>query len=576
MKKTILFATFAVFAAGLGLAQQPAPIKVLEGLVQGTSEDGLTVYRGIPFAAPPVGDLRWRAPRPAAHWDGVKQTTNFAPGPIQSGNPPSGKSEDCLYLNVWSPAKSASDRIPVLVWIYGGGFGAGATSERNYSGEKLAKKGVVLVSIAYRVGQLGFLAHPELSAESPNHVSGNYGLLDMVAGLQWIQKNIAAFGGDPNKVTIFGESAGGIAVSMLSASPLAKGLFHGAISQSGGSFGPPRPSTMPGENLKRLADAEQSGADFARNLGTSSIADLRKLTPDQLSGGRGGGAPGARGDGAPGSRGGAPAARGGGAPGGRGAGGGMSWPIIDGYVIPDDQYKLYQAGRFNDTPILVGYNSDEGASFSPPATPEAYISGVKGRYGKFADDLIKAYPVGSNSVPKTARDLARDAAFGWHTWIWARLQSKAVNANASPLLSPKDAANQARLESPAGRSKVFYYYFDQHPEYPAGSPQAGRGSPHGADVPYVFQHLSTSNPQLTKTDQDISEAMATYWVNFAKRGDPNGDGVPTWPAFSDANPVLMYFGQTPHTGPVPSADALKVLDAYFAWRRTPEGEAFVK
>jgi para-nitrobenzyl esterase len=370
-----------------------------------------------------VGELRWRAPQPAANWEGVKQTTNFAPGPIQGGNPPSGKSEDCLYLNVWTPAKSPSDRIPVLVWIYGGGFGAGATSERNYSGEKLAKKGVVLVSIAYRVGPLGFLAHPELSSETTNRVSGNYGLLDMIAGLEWVRKNIAAFGGDPSKVTIFGESAGGIAVSMLCASPLAKGLFHGAISQSGGSFGPPRVTTFPGENLKRLADAERAGEAYAQN---QSIAELRKLPPDKLPGGRG-------------------------------------WPIIDGWVIPDDQYTLYAAGRYNDTPILVGYNSDEGASFSPPRTPEDYIAGAKRRYGQFAEDLIKAYPVGTNTVPKTARDLARDAAFGWHTWVWARLQAQ------------------------TSKSKVFYYYFDQHPDHPADSPRAGFGMPHGADVQWRWR-----------------------------------------------------------------------------------------
>ena len=537
--RTFLIVVFVIFAAGIGIAQQPDPIKIEGGLVQGTIEDDLTVYRGIPFAAPPVGDLRWKAPQPAAKWEGVLQATKFAPGPIQGGNPPSGKSEDCLYLNVWTPSKSSSDRIPVLVWIYGGGFGAGSTSERNYSGENLAKKGVVLVSIAYRVGQLGFLAHPELTAESPNHSSGNYGLLDMIAGLQWIQDNITAFGGDPDKVTIFGESAGGIAVSMLCASPLAKGLFHGAISQSGGSFGPPRPTTFPGENLKRLADAEQSGLDYAKNAGVSSLAEFRKLTPEQLSGSRGGGANRGRGG----------AARGDGARGGRGGGGGTSWPIIDGWVLPDDQYKLYEAGKFNDTPILVGYNSDEGASFSPPRTSEAYIESVKSRYGKFADDLIKAYPAGSGTPPKTARDLARDAAFGWHTWIWARLQSK------------------------MGKSKAYYYYFDQHPEYPADSPQADRGSPHGQDVAYVFKHLNNSRME---SDQVISEAMATYWTNFAKYGHPNGEGVPEWPAFSDANPVVMYFAQTPHTGPVPSADALEVLDKYFAWRRTPEGDAWAK
>jgi len=221
-KATFIAAIIMMFAIGSCGKQQPGKVKTDGGLLQGTIEGGLTVFKGIPFAAPPVGDLRWRAPQPAPKWEGVLEANKFAPGPIQGGNPPAGKSEDCLYLNVWTPAKSKKDRIPVLVWIYGGGFGAGSTSEPNYSGEKLAEKGVVLVSIAYRVGQLGFLAHPELSKESPQNVSGNYGLLDMIAGLQWVQKNIAAFGGDPDKVTIFGESAGGIAVSMLCASPLAK------------------------------------------------------------------------------------------------------------------------------------------------------------------------------------------------------------------------------------------------------------------------------------------------------------------------------------------------------------------
>jgi len=520
--KNIAFSVvmFMMFFAGFAVAQQPAPVKVAEGMIQGIIEDGLTVYKGIPFAAPPVGDLRWKAPQPAAKWEGVKQTTKFAPGPIQGGNPPSGKSEDCLYLNVWSPAKSAGDKIPVLVWIYGGGFGAGATSEATYSGEKLAKKGVVLVSIAYRVGQLGFFAHPELSAENPNHVSGNYGLLDMIAGLQWIQKNIAALGGDPKKVTIFGESAGGIAVSMLCASPLAKGLFQGAISESGGSFGPSRQTTTyPGENMKRLKYAEKDGETYLKSAGVTSIAELRKIEADKL-----------------------PASR----------GLGMSWPIVDGYVIPDDQHKLYEAGKYNDVAVLIGYNSDEGASFSPPKTPEDYINGVKTRYGKFADDLIKAYPAGTTTVPKTARDLARDAAFGWQTWAWARIQAK------------------------TGKSKVFYYYFDQHPDYPEGSPRAGSGSPHGQEVAYVFEHLNASNPQTTKTDLDLSDAMGTYWTNFAKFGDPNGPGVPKWPTFSDSNPEVMYLGPTPHVGPVPSAESLKVLDSYFEWRRTPEGDAWAK
>ena len=519
MKKIFCLITLLITFAMVGFAQLPLTIKVEEGLLRGISEDGLMVYKGVPFAAPPVGELRWRAPQPAAKWMGIKEAVKFAPAPMQGGTPASGKSEDCLYLNIWSPAKSSKEKIPVLVWIYGGGFSFGSTSEPTYSGEKLAAKGVILVSIAYRVGQLGFLAHPELSAESSHHVSGNYGLLDMIAGLQWIQKNIGAFGGDPKRVTIFGESAGGIAVSMLCASPLSKGLFQGAISESGGSFGPTRPTTFPGENMKTLKQAETEGQAHIQKAGVSSIAELRKISPEKV-------------------------------PSGFGMAGG--WPIIDGYVIPDDQHKLYEAGNYNDVAILVGYNSDEGASFSPPKTPEDYISGVKNRYGKFADDLIKAYPVGTGNVPKTARDLARDAAFGWHTWSWANLQVK------------------------TGKSKVYYYYFDQHPEYPAGSPKAGYGSPHGQEVAYVFNHLDSKNPQITNTDIELAESIATYWTNFAKYGNPNSKDVPAWPAFTLANPEVMYLGPTPHVGAVPDAASLQVLDDYFKWRRTPEGEAWAK
>jgi len=515
MNKIFILFCFCIGLNGVVLAQHPPAIKVKQGMLQGVFENGLTVYKGIPFAAPPVGDLRWKAPQPPANWQGTLMADKFAPGPIQGGTPPSGKSEDCLYLNVWTPAKSANEKIPVLVWIYGGGFVAGATSETTYSGENLAKKGVVLVSIAYRVGQLGFLAHAGLSAENPQHVSGNYGLLDMIAGLAWIKNNIAAFGGDPNKVTIFGESAGGIAVSMLCASPLAKGLFQGAISQSGGSFGPPRVTTYPGENQKLLQDAEVDGEAYLKSAGVSSIDALRKIDADKL-------------------------------PAGRGLG--MSWPIIDGWVIPQDQHTLYQAGKYNDVPVLIGYNSDEGASFSPPKTPEEYAIAVKKRYGKFADDLMMAYPGGTTTVPKSARDLSRDAAFGWHTWSWAELQAK------------------------TGKSKVFYYYFDQHPAYPEDSPRYGYGSPHGQEVAYVFQHLNNANPQLTKTDTDIAEAMSSYWTNFAKYGHPNGPGLPEWPNYTIKKQPVMYFGPTPHIGPVPSEKSLKVLDTYFNWRRTKEGK----
>jgi para-nitrobenzyl esterase len=518
IRKFALLVLPAVLAAVSGSAQQPAPVQTESGLVQGATEPGLTVFKGIPFAAPPVGDLRWRAPQPAAKWEGVRAATAFGPDPYQ-GDGKGNVSEDCLFLNIWTPAKSAGEKVPVLVWIYGGGFSFGSTSTPTHNGEFLARKGVVLVTINYRVGPLGFLAHPELTAESPHHASGNYGLMDQIAGLRWIQRNIAAFGGDPGQVTIFGESAGGISVSMLCASPEAKGLFRGAISQSGGSFGPTRPTTYPGENMRTLAMAEASGVEFARKVGATSLAALRAVPPDKLP---------------------------------PGFGSGSGWPIVDGWVIPADQHKLYEAGRYNDVDILVGYNSDEGLSFSREKTPAEFIANTQKRYGPFADKLLAAYPAGPDSVPKTARDLMRDAAFGWQTWAWANLQLQ------------------------TGKAKVFYYYFDQHRAHPAGAPDTDHGMAHGMDVPYVFQTLDRKDAKLTPGDWAISDTVSTYWTNFAKHGDPNGPGVPAWPRFTGKGGQVMYFHDEASPGPVPSAASLDVLDAYFAWRRTAEGATWAK
>ncbi|MFC3813222.1 carboxylesterase/lipase family protein [Lacihabitans lacunae] len=520
MKKQLTLLFFVLgFSLSQVFAQAWESVQTQYGKVKGTYVKGQQVFKGIPFGASTGGANRWKAPQPAESWVGIRMATNYGPSPFQGGTPAAGKSEDCLYLNVWSPAKTPSEKLPVLVWIYGGGFAFGSTAEPGYTGENLAAKGVVYVSIPYRVGQLGFLAHPELSAETPQKTSGNYGLLDMIAGLQWIKNNIAAFGGDPDKVTIFGESAGGIAVSMLSASPLAKGLFHGAISQSGGNFGPPRETTYPGENQKLLAYAEKSGIEYMEKAGVKTLAELRAIPADKLPMGFG-------------------------MPGG--------WPIIDGYVIPADQHRLYEQGKYNDTPILVGYNSDEGLSFQPPKTPADYITGVEKRYGKFADDLIKAYPVGETKVPKTARDLARDAAFGWQTWSWAKLQSE------------------------TGKSLVYYYYFDQHPDYPEDSPLHGTGSPHGQDVAYVFGHTNPESKQAAPSDAALSEAIMTYWTNFAKYGHPNGNGVPEWKPFTKENHEAMYFHHKPKMGGIPSEAAMKVLDKYFDWRRTAEGMEWAK
>jgi para-nitrobenzyl esterase len=297
------------------------------------------------------------------------------------------------------------------------------------------------------------------------------------------------------------------------------GLFRGAISQSGGSFGPHRKTTYPGENMHLLDDAEQAGVAFAKRAGAETIAAFRQVPPDKLPGGFGSGA---------------------------------GWPIVDGWIIPDDQFKMYEAGNYNDVDILVGYNSDEGLSFSREKNPEEFIANVQKRYGPFADKLLAAYPVGEDNIPKTARDLMRDAAFGWQTWSWARLQAK------------------------TGDSNVFLYYFDQHADRPPDSPAADHGMPHGVDVPYVFQTLNRDDGKLTDGDWAISETVATYWTNFAKHGDPNGESVPEWPKFTGNDRQVMYFHNTAFPGPMPSADALDVLDGYFAWRRTPEGEAWAK
>lgn len=495
-------------------------LEVEGGKIQGYHADGLTIFKGIPFAAPPVGDLRWKAPQPVEPWDTILQTTQYAAGPIQ-GAPSPEYSEDCLYLNIWTPAKSADEKLPVLVWIYGGGFVFGNTADPNYDCEALARStdGLILASINYRVGQLGFLTLPELSAENPNHVSGNYGLQDQIAGLEWLKRNIEKFGGDPNQITIFGESAGGISVSMLCASPLCKDLFQGAISQSGGSFGPSRPTTYPGENMMTLADAEKVGTQIMESLGATSLEELRAMDASKFAA--------------------------------QGLGGG-SWPVVDGYVIPGDQSELYAAGNYNDIPVLIGYNSDEGASFQfGPSTPEYYTQSTQMRYGPYAEALLEAYPYTEEDGGKQSRDLMRDAAFGWQTWNWARLQSQ------------------------TGQSKVFLYYFDQHPEYPEGDKNFGHGSYHGQDVNFVFQHMD--NFERPDVDCPLSVTMGKYWTNFAKFGDPNGEGLPVWPNFTNDQPQTMHLtGPEPFAGPVPSEAALNVLDGYFSWRRTPEGKEWAK
>lgn len=421
---------------------------------------------------------------------------------------PTAVSEDCLYLNIWTPAASSRERLPVMVWIYGGAFVGGATNWPLYDGTRIAEKGVLLVSIAYRVGAFGFLAHSQLSRES-GRGSGNYGLEDQIAALKWVRDNITRFGGDPRRVTIFGESAGGISVSMLAASPQAKGLFQRAISQSGGSFTPPRADGGPG--VPTLKAAEGTGASFLSSLGASDIAAARALPAEQIQAAVGNFRRG-------------------------------FWPTLDGHIIVGDQYELYEAGRFNDTPILIGTNSDEGAAFTPPkVTPADYERQVRAGYAEKADLILAANPHANDAEARTAaKNLFRDSVFAWSTWTWARLQSQYKE-----------------------KSKAYLYYFDHR------TPSSPDGANHAAEIAFVFGNLGGRATEPSDAEKALSQLMMSYWVNFARSGDPNGPGLPPWHAFSGGAPHVMHFDKAPGARMgVPNIEQLKALDAYFAWRRT--------
>jgi para-nitrobenzyl esterase len=371
-----------VLAATLPLAAANDPVRIDTGLISGVDgAEGVRVYKGIPFAAPPVGDLRWKAPKPAARWDNVRAADEFGPVCMQRAARDGAKiSEDCLYLNVYTAATSAKEKRPVMVWIYGGALTGGAGSI--YNGEELAKKGVVVVTFNYRLGAFGFFAHPELTRESDRNASGNYGLMDQLAALEWVQRNIAAFGGDIKRVTIFGESAGSWSTNMLMASPLAHGLFHRVIGESGAEFA----------HVRKLADAEQAGVKFAQSLDANSLAALRSKSAAEIQAKQGG----------------------------------YQGPDVDGYVLPDDVYTIFSRGKQNDVPLLIGSNSDEGTMFTP-ATVKAddYRARSEKRYGANAQEFLKIYPFTNDEEAHAASAAAmRDQTFGWEMRTWARMEGK--------------------------------------------------------------------------------------------------------------------------------------------------------
>jgi para-nitrobenzyl esterase len=502
------------------------PVKVTGGQVSGVpgKDASIVAFKGIPFAAPPVGSLRWRAPQPVAPWQGVRKAGQFSPSCMQRIVQASGQwtyefmthnevSEDCLYLNVWTPAKSAGAKLPVYVNIYGGGFNEGSAAVPVYDGEGLARKGVVTVSFNYRVGALGYLAYPELTKESSYHASGNYGELDQVAALEWVHANIASFGGDPTRVTIGGQSAGAMAVHDLIASPLAKGLFHGGVMQSGNN-GIGGAAGGPVIALHTLAEAEAAGVRFAESRGAHSLAELRALTWQQLTA-----------QATPSVT--TPPA------GGRGASFSAA-PIVDGYFLPLEEMQAVAQRKHNDVPVLAGCTLGElgagggmggGGRQGPAATLEAYQAQARQQYGDLAEDFLKLYPAASDQEVAVVRAQAtRDRALSG-MYLWAKQRNK------------------------TSRNKAFLYLWD----HTLPGPNSERlGAFHTADVPYILNTLDMSDRPFTEADHKAAAMMSSYWANFTKNGDPNGPGLPVWAPVGD-KPEIMEVGD--NNGPVPAASS---------------------
>jgi para-nitrobenzyl esterase len=497
MKRSCLRLSIFIFLAVAATQPARAAIEyanITGGRVQGEVKDGLASFKGLPFAAPPVGALRWKTPQPVIGWSGLRKADTFAPACIQpwANNPdPNLLSEDCLYLNVWTAAATTKERRPVMVWIHGGGLTGGMSWERLSYGTKLAPEGVVLVTIAYRLGAFGFLASPDLTRESGNG-SGNYGLFDTLAALQWVHANVAQFGGDPNRVTIFGGSSGGHIVSLLAGAPAAKGLYQRAIAQGGVLFYPPA-LRYP----RPLADMEHTGEEFFKALGVSDLQSARNLAADAILN--------------------APDLE--------------PWfhATIDGNLIVGLNEQLFQQARFNETPILVGFNTDEIGADPPKQTAELMESVIGGSDCKPAQAAIaKAYPRTNDAETSMLRYLYRDFYVGWPTREWARQQSI------------------------QGHHHAYVYIFDVHgPEHPFGAW-------HATEYPFVFGNFPKTP---TPKEEAISTLMRKYWTNFAARGDPNGPGLPVWKAFDQDSQMAMLFNDSSRSQPLPDLAGFKALDA---------------
>jgi para-nitrobenzyl esterase len=506
----ILVAVVAATSLSGSAGSLRQPVKVTGGLVSGVpgKDASIVAFKGIPFAAPPVGGRRWQVPAAVTPWQGVRKAEAFGASCMQSivqeRKPWTYEfmahneiSEDCLSLNVWTGAASAKERRPVFFYIYGGAFSEGSGAVPVYDGEALARKGVVVVTANYRVGVLGFLAHPELSRENAGKGSGNYGLFDQVAALEWVRDNIAAFGGDPGRVTIAGQSAGGMSVHYLIASPLAKGLFHRAIVQSGGSTVSRTGITVGGRGL---ADAEAEGRRFAEARGAHSIAELRAMTWQALTE-----AP------APGAGGAAPPAI-------------RFSPIVDGYLLPAPVGQVVAQGHQNDVPILTGANTGELGGLSGPQGPvtkDAFVARARRQYGAMADEFLALYPASTDEQAAAAQaESSRDSALV-SMFLWAKQRQK------------------------TSRTPAFTYLWD----HALPGPDADRyGAFHSSEVPYFMNTLSMSDRPFADADRRIADMMSSYISNFVKTGNPNGRGLPRWDPVG-AKPEVMEVGD--RTAPVP-------------------------
>ena len=485
------------------VSKAPMPIvQVANGQLLGAVlPSGIHTFKGVPYAAPPVGSLRWREPQPAAAWKNGRPATQFGPRAMQlpifgdMNFRSNGVSEDCLYLNVWTGAKSARERRPVLVYFYGGGLVAGDGSEPRYDGESMARQGIVAVTVNYRLGAFGFMAHPELTQESPHHASGNYGLLDQAAAIRWVRENIAAFGGDPRHITIGGESAGSFSTSAQMASPLAKDLLVGAIGESGSLLGL--------QPLPTLAQAEQTGVQFAASLGAASLAALRALPAQQLL--EAAGKPGAP----------------------------RFSAIVDGYLFPQSPAAVFTAGQQAKVPLLVGWNSQEMGyqAFLGQDAPtlENYRAAVQKAYAERAADVLRLYPAATDAeVAQAATELASDRFLTYSTWKWADVHARTsgqpvyryLYAHPRPAMTPEMGNATANLAGGISKNTGA-----------ATPPPPANGAVHSAEIEYALGNLATNKVfAWTADDYKVSKEMQTYFANFIKTGNPNGAGLPTWPA----------------------------------------------